>query len=89
MVRDPERLRIQVIKFEDLNKLEPGKAEEAEGSQQGQARQPLGKAEEMVLTLVIAGGYTSREEIAKRCNEAGLEVGERSVWPGVAVEPAF
>jgi hypothetical protein len=77
-MRDPEKLRVQVVKFEDLNKLEPGKGEEVE-SQQGQGRHPLGNAEEMVRTLVIAGGYTSRDEIAKRCNEAGLEVGERSV----------
>ena len=41
--------------------------------------QPLGKAEMLVLSLVLTGGYTSREEIAKKCGETGLDVGERSV----------
>ena len=79
LTRDPEKLQVKVVDFEDLNRIEPGKAEEAEGSQEGQSKQPLGKAEETVLSLVIAGGYTSREELAKKCNDAGLEVGERSV----------
>src|SRR5271156_1179260 len=80
LMRDPERLQVRVVDFEDLNKIEPGnKTEEAEGGQEGQPKQTLGRAEEVVLSLVIAGGYTSREELAKKCSEAGLDVGERSV----------
>ena len=44
-----------------------------------QVLEPLGNAEKIVLSLVLTGGYTSREEIAKKCGEAGLDVGERSV----------
>ena len=79
VMRDPEKLQVKVVNFEDLNKIEPGNAEELEGSQEGQSKQSLGKAEEFVLSLVIAGGYTSREELAKKCSDAGLDVGERSV----------
>jgi DNA helicase HerA-like ATPase len=91
MMRDPERLRVQVVKFEDLNKLEPGKAEQTEGSQQEQTRRVLGRAEETVFSFVISGGYTSREEIAKKCSEAGLEVGRRSVsrYLSVLTEKGF
>ncbi len=78
IMRDPERLRVQVVKFEDLNKLEPGKDEEAEGSQQRQGKQPLGRAEEMVLTLVVTGGYTSREEIREEVQRGGTR-GRRKV----------
>ena len=44
-----------------------------------QVLEPLGNAEKIVLSLVLTGGYTSREEIAKKCGEAGLDVGERSI----------
>jgi len=33
----------------------------------------------MVLSHIVLHGFTSREEIAKKCGEAGLDVGERSV----------
>jgi DNA helicase HerA-like ATPase len=79
VMREPERLQVKVVDFEDLNKIEPGKTDEVEGSQEGQSKQTLGKAEEIVLSLVLAGGYTSREELAKKCSDAGLDVGERSV----------
>jgi Helicase HerA, central domain/TraM recognition site of TraD and TraG len=85
VMRDPEKLQVKVVDFEDLNEVEPGETEEVEGSQQGQAKQTLGRAEEIVLSLVIAGGYTSREELAKKCSDAGrrgrevgLEVSQES-----------
>lgn len=56
---NPDKCRVDAIEFEDLNTIEPGEAEEAEGSQEGQSKEPLGKAEETVLSLVIAGGYTA------------------------------
>jgi len=75
---DPEKYRIDKIEFESLNDVEPTKSEEP-ASPQVQVLQPLGRAEEIVLSLVVTGGYTSREEIAKKCGEAGFDVGERSV----------
>jgi predicted transcriptional regulator len=75
---DPEKYRIDKIEFESLNEVEPAKSEEP-ASPQVQVLQPLGPAEEIVLSLVLKGGYTSREEIAKKCSDAGLDVGERSV----------
>jgi hypothetical protein len=74
---DPEKYRIDKIEFETLNDVEPARSEEHEVKVE--VLQPLGRAEMVVLSLVIAGGYTSREEIAKKCGEAGLDVGERSV----------
>jgi hypothetical protein len=74
---DPEKYRIDKIEFESLNDVEPARSEEPEVKVE--VLQPLGRAEMVVLSLVIAGGYTSREEIAKKCGEAGLDVGERSV----------
>ena len=67
-----------MIEFESLNDVEPAKSEEA-SKPEGAGLSRLGKAEEIVLSLVLTGGYTSREEIAKKCSEAGLDVGERSV----------
>ena len=75
---DPEKYRIDKIEFESLNDVEPAKSEEP-ASPQVQVLEPLGPAEKIVLSLVLTGGYTSREEIAKKCSDAGLDVGERSV----------
>jgi len=74
---DPEKYRIDKIEFESLNDVEPARSEAPEV--RVEVLEPLGPAEKIVLSLVIAVGYTSREEIAKKCGEAGLDVGERSV----------
>ncbi|MGH9918491.1 MAG: winged-helix domain-containing protein, partial [Nitrososphaerales archaeon] len=75
---DSQKFRIDKIDFETLNSVEPAKNEEVAG-QQEQPQQSLGRAEEVVLSLVVAGWYSSREELAKKCEDVGLEVSERSV----------
>ena len=66
---DPEKYRVDKIEFESLNDVEPAKSEEP-ASPQVQVLEPLGPAEEIVLSLVLTGGYTrqggDREEMQRR-----------------------
>ena len=39
----------------------------------------LSKTEETILSYILASGFTSREEIAQKCGEQGIEIAARSV----------
>jgi predicted HTH transcriptional regulator len=81
---DPVKYRIDVIEFESLNMVEPPISEDK--SKGGEAPletwdngQHLAKAEEKILSFIVAHGYRSREEVSQKCNEAGIDISVRSV----------
>jgi predicted transcriptional regulator len=39
----------------------------------------LPKVEEKIFSLIVAHGYRSREEIAEKCNQTGIDISVRSV----------
>ncbi|MDG6922133.1 MAG: BlaI/MecI/CopY family transcriptional regulator, partial [Nitrososphaerota archaeon] len=81
---DPNKYWIQVMKFEELNEVQaPTETKKKEGepakTETREADQHLSKAEEAILSYILANGYTSREEISRKCSEKGMEVAVRSV----------
>ena len=80
---DPNKYWIQVMKFEELNEIRPtaevrNEKESAEAETK-EADQSLSKAEQAILTYILARGFTSREEISQNCTEQGMEMAIRSV----------
>jgi len=83
---DPDKFLVDVIQFESLNQIEPEKDEPDQRTEEenlprsSEEGSTLGKAEQAVLSYIIAHGFTSRDEIARSCTDAGAgEMGERSV----------
>ena len=83
---DPDKFLVDVIQFESLNQIGPEKdepdqrMEEEDLQKSSEQGSTLGKAEQAVLSHIIAHGFTSRDEIARRCTDAGAgEMSERSV----------
>jgi hypothetical protein len=80
---DPNKYWIQVMKFEELNEIQPvmevKKGEEPAEAETKEADPHLSKAEETILSYILANGFTSREEIAQKCGEQGIDIAARSV----------
>ena len=80
---DPNKYWIQVMKFEELNEIQPAMEVRKEGepaeAETKKADQHLSKAEETILSYILANGFTSREEIAQKCGERGIDIAARSV----------
>jgi len=76
---DPGMYRIDVVEFESLNSIEPKLPDESEEPAQPlNVIQPI-DAEESILAHIRAHGFSSREEVAQKCREAGIEIGPRQV----------
>jgi hypothetical protein len=75
---DPVKYRIDVIEFESLNVIEPKPQEDKEPATQSSPNQQP-KAEEKILSYIKAHGFSTREEVAQQCKEAGIEIGPRQV----------
>ena len=72
---DPVKYRIDVIKYETLNVIEP----KAEPRATPEPEVRLGKAEEVILSYIVDRGFTSRDDIVKEIGQSGVKVSARSV----------
>jgi hypothetical protein len=80
---DPIKYWIELIDFDKLNDVLPPaevrNEEEPVRTETKEADQDLSKAEQAILTYILAHGFTSREEISQKCTEQGMEMAVRSV----------
>ena len=78
---DPAKFVVDVIPFESLNVIAPPEIEMAAEVESTQ-REPsptLGKPDEFILSFIVNNGFTSREDIAEKCNQSGVRISVRSV----------
>ena len=68
-----------MVEFESLNSIEPKPPDESEGQAQPPNTSQPPDPEESILAHIRAHGFSSREEIAQKCREAGIEIGPRQV----------
>jgi hypothetical protein len=77
---DPTKYRVDIVPFESLNLIEPKLPEKVEPKpEQTQPDESLNKLEEIITTNIVSSGFTSRENLVQKCNEAGIQVSVRSV----------
>ena len=76
---DPVKYRVDVMEFESLNSIEPKPQEESREQEDPPGANQQVNAEEKILSFIKESGFTSREEIAQKCREAGIEIGPRQV----------
>jgi hypothetical protein len=76
---DPVKYRVDVMEFESLNTIEPKPQEESREPEEPPGDSQQVNAEEKILSYIKEHGFTSREEVAQKCKEAGLEIGVRQV----------
>ncbi len=81
---DPVKYRIDVIPFEGLNVVEPPAPQvESDDNDEAQSEtsetDDLAKTEEKILSFVVTHGYRSREDLAQKCTEVGINISVRSV----------
>ena len=68
-----------MIEFESLNSIEPKPPDESEELAQPLNTSQQSDAEESILAHIRAHGFSSREEVAQKCRESGIEIGPRQV----------
>ncbi|MDA4123385.1 MAG: winged helix-turn-helix domain-containing protein, partial [Thaumarchaeota archaeon] len=77
---DPVKYRVDVMEFETLNTIAPRPQEESkEPEEPSSSNQEQVNAEERILSYIKEHGFTTREEIAAKCREVGIEIGARQV----------
>ena len=76
---DPVKYRVDVMELESLNVIEPKPQEESKEPEELASPSQQVNAEEKILSYIKEHGFTTREEIAQKCNEAGLAIGVRQV----------
>jgi hypothetical protein len=76
---DPVKYRVDVMEFESLNTIEPKPQEESKVEEEPPSANRQVDAEEKILSYIKEHGFTTREEIAHECKEAGIEIGPRQV----------
>jgi len=72
---DPVKYRIDVIKYETLNVIEP----KAEPRTTPEPDVRLGRAEEAIISCIVENGFTSRDDIVEKVGKSGVKVSSRSV----------
>ena len=67
------------MEFESLNAIEPKPHEESKEREEPPEIDQQANAEEKILSYIKEHGFTTQEEIARKCRDAGFGIGPTQV----------
>jgi predicted transcriptional regulator len=76
---DPAKYRIDVVEYGSLNVIEPRDVRRGASQKAPEPGEPLGVAEEAVLSCIVGRGFRSRDDVARELRGKGVTISARSV----------
>jgi len=76
---DPVKYRVDVVEYGSLNVIKPRAVQEGQLQRGPEPASHLGATEEVLLSIILANGFTSREDMAKKVSREGRKIRARSV----------
>jgi len=76
---DPAKYRIDVVEYGSLNVIEPRDVRRGASEKAPEPGEPLGVAEEAVLSCIVGRGFRSRDDVARELRGKGVTISARSV----------